>query len=59
MSSKQMWLVTIVQSEVYPMQIEAETAEEAQRLALQMYEADADLEPAEGYYFIEDVLKEN
>ena len=56
---KQTWLVTIVQSEIYPMQVEADTAEEAQRLATQAYEATADLEPAESYYFIEDILQEN
>jgi hypothetical protein len=58
-SMKQKWLVTIVQSEIYPMQVEADTPEEAQRLATQTYEANADLEPAESYYFIEDVLEEN
>jgi len=56
---KQKWLVTIVQSEIYPMQIEADSPEEAQRLAVQTYEAIADLEPAESYYFVEDVLEEN
>lgn len=56
---KQSWLVTIVQSEIYPMLIEADTADEAQHLAVQAYEATADLEPAESYYFIEDILKEN
>jgi hypothetical protein len=56
---KQKWLVTIVQSEIYPMQVEADSPEEAQRLAVQTYEANADLEPAESYYFIEDVLEEN
>jgi hypothetical protein len=56
---KKTWLVTIVQSEIYPMQVEADTPEEAQRLAVRTYEANADLEPAESYYFIEDVLEEN
>lgn len=59
MSKKQTWLVTIVQSEIYPMQVEADSPEEAQRLAVQTYEANTDLEPAESYYFIEDVLEEN
>jgi len=41
------------------MQIDADSREEAQRIAVQKYEATADLDPAESYYFIEDVLEEN
>lgn len=59
MQQKQKWLVTIVQSQIYPMQIDADSREEAQRIAVQKYEATADLDPAESYYFIEDVLEEN
>lgn len=59
MGKKRMWLVTIVHTEVFPIQIEANTTEEAHKLAIQMYEGDSDLEPVESYYFIKDVLKEN
>ena len=52
-------LVVVVQSDVFPIQVEADSKEEAEHLAIQMYEASADLKPTESYYYAEDVLEEN
>ena len=59
MSEKTKWLVTVIYTEIYPIAVEAETKEEAGRLAIARYEATADLEPAETFYYVEDILKEH
>lgn len=60
MSEKSKYLVVVVASEIYPIAVEANSKEEAHDLALQMYEGTGeDLQPAENFYYVEDVLEEN
>lgn len=56
---KQRWLVTIVQSEIYPILVEADTEKLAEKLAVEMFDGTTDIEPADSYYFVEHILKEN
>lgn len=58
MSGNKKWLVVMIRSEVYPIQVEAKSAKEAEHLAVVQYESTADLEPAEDYYYVEDILEE-
>lgn len=59
MSEKKKWLVTVIYTEIYPIAVEAETKEEAGKLAVAQYEANEDLEPTENFYYVEDILKEH
>jgi hypothetical protein len=59
MSEKTNWLVTVIYTEIYPIAVEAESKEEAVRLARDTYESDDVLEPIETFYYVEDILKEH
>lgn len=59
MSEKKKWLVVIIKAEVYPIQVEAKSAKEAEELAVSMYDAGDDVESADTYFYVEDVLEEN
>ena len=57
-SDKKKWLVVIVRAEVYPITVDAKSAKEAEHLATVEYES-KNLDPADNYYYVEDVLEEN
>lgn len=59
MSEKKKWLAVIIKAEVYPITVEASTAKEAEELAVAMYDAGDDVESADTYFYVEDVLEEN
>jgi hypothetical protein len=50
--------VVIVRAEVYPITVDAKSAKEAEHLATVEYES-KNLDPADNYYYVEDVLEEN
>ena len=52
------WLVVMIRAEVYPITVEAKSAKEAEHFAIVEYES-KNLEPADNYYYVEDILEEN
>ena len=55
---KQKYLVVMIRAEVYPITVEASSQKEAEHLAVVEYESKR-LDPADNYYYVEDILEEN
>lgn len=58
MSEKTNWLVTVIYTEVHPIAVEAESKDEAVRLAIETFET-KEIKPIEAYIKVEDILQEN
>jgi hypothetical protein len=56
--TKKKYLVVIVKSEIYPITVDALNLKEAEQLATVEYES-KNLDPADTYFYVEDVLEEN
>ena len=52
------WLVVMIRAEVYPITVMADSAKLAEHLATVEYST-KNLEPADSYFYVEDILEEN